>query len=72
MTQFWFLNNTEFLLLPQQMFLEEHLEVPNLVIAPKLNLLVLAWRIEVGVGREHSPVLAPVAVVPIVQATPLI
>ena len=38
----------------------------------KLNLLMLAWRIGVGVDREHSPVLVPVAVVPIAQVTPLI
>ena len=59
-------------LLLHQFFLGELLEVPNLVIAPKLNLRILVWRIGVGVGREHSPVLVPVVVVLIVQITPLI
>jgi len=62
----------EYLLLPLYLFPEEHLEVTYLVIVPKLNLLILAWRIEVGLGREHVQVQTPVAAVDAILMFPLI
>jgi len=59
----------EYLLLPQYLFPEEHLEVTYLVIIPKLNIPV--WRKGVGLGREHVQVLNPVAAVGIILMFPL-